>query len=425
VSLRWRIIRHFVLLTLLLQILILLLHSVFIGIPLLKVAVNDFASLITVLTHAWLAVPPVQRSALTQQYAAQYQLTFHAQDQLPKQLGQSCLPYPCLLEARLALQWGPGVHVGVESQTAQYWITLTAGAETVIISFPHQRIGSAPMTSLLASLGGSMLLALAVAWYLARRLTRPLPDLLHQVRDLVRGATPRKLTATGTGEIDALATALNQLAGQLREVKRSHATMLAGVSHDLCAPLARLRMVVALAREQPNAERFAAMERYLIQMERLVRDFLEFSQGVGRQPPVTIALQDLFAVLAVEFRVSVMGGTELAVWADHGLARVLCNLLENAQRYSPENTPVVLEAFQADGWVVIEVRDSGPGIPPSAIEQVFKPFVRLNLTRSLPQGSGLGLAIAHDICQMRGWTIRLTNRLEGGLCARLTVPFAP
>ena len=200
-------------------------------------------------------------------------------------------------------------------------------------------------------------------------------------------------------------------------------TLLAGISHDLRTPLARLRLGLAMMPENANPALIARMERDMEEMNRLIGGFLELAQGLGQEEerPVDLAalLGDLAQGTALEWRAQ---PPCIRAVAPVALRRILSNLIENALRYGG-GKPVSIALDCAEEWARISVFDRGPGIPPDQAEKVFRPFYRLDSSRSSATGgSGLGLAIARQLADANGWKIELLAREGGGTEARLTIP---
>jgi two-component system osmolarity sensor histidine kinase EnvZ len=197
--------------------------------------------------------------------------------------------------------------------------------------------------------------------------------------------------------------------------------LLAGVSHDLRSPIARLRMALELARDQPAPLLFDNMERYLEQMDELIGDFIDYGRGSSQRAPQPLDLASWLAQLANEHQAVLTACDDLTLATDPtALERVLVNLLENARRYAPASPPHI-ECKALRHQVQIDILDRGPGIPPELIERVFDPFYRIDPARQTP-GSGLGLAVVREICRAHGWRIELSNRPGGGLLAHLILP---
>jgi two-component system osmolarity sensor histidine kinase EnvZ len=213
------------------------------------------------------------------------------------------------------------------------------------------------------------------------------------------------------------------MARQVKALMDNRTTLLAGISHDLRTPLARLRLGLEMMPENANPALIARMERDMEEMNRLIGGFLELAQGLGQEEKQAVDLAALLGDLAqdtaLEWRAPPPCIREVAPMA---LRRILANLIENALRYGG-GKPVSMACDCAEGWSRISVFDRGPGIPPDQAEKVFRPFYRLESSRSSATGgSGLGLAIARQLADANGWKIELLAREGGGTEARLTIP---
>jgi two-component system osmolarity sensor histidine kinase EnvZ len=205
---------------------------------------------------------------------------------------------------------------------------------------------------------------------------------------------------------------------------------LAGVSHDLRTPLARLRLAVEMLVRKPGPQLVAQVESDIEAMDRLIGDVLTLARGFGHEASQRVALSDMLAELVrttpgAADKVQVETADIMLDVPAGALRRILANLLENALRYGG-GQPVTLCAGIADGLCRIGVLDRGPGIPPDELEAVFRPFYRLEASRSISTGgSGLGLAIVHQLAAAQGWRVTLQARAGGGLAAWLEIPFSP
>lgn len=419
-SLKRRVALTFVAWIAIFQIVVFCLSAWWVAWPLLRAASNDFAALIALSARTWVELPPERRGALNDALVAEHGL--HLIDAAaPLQGSRSYLPFIHLLERRLAELTGHTAHVVWDARQQRFVADVRVGSVPSRFAFARERIGTNPPLAILAILLASLVLVLLVAHLVSRRLTRPLIRLERAVQAVGRGETPALPADSGVRELDGLSREFNAMARQVHAHAQTRATLLAGVSHDLRSPIARLRMALELARAQPDPALFERMERYLEQMDGMIGDFIDYARGISRRPPQRLELSPWLAQLAKEHHAEFMRCGDVTVTADAAaLLRVLANLLENARRHAPGHPPQLACTQTRDG-VQIDVLDRGPGIPPHQVDRVFDPFFRLDAARQ-PPGSGLGLAIAREICRAHAWGIDLSNRDGGGLRARLTLP---
>jgi two-component system osmolarity sensor histidine kinase EnvZ len=190
-----------------------------------------------------------------------------------------------------------------------------------------------------------------------------------------------------------------------------------------------MRLALEMLGRRPDPALIERLDRDIEEMNRLVGGMLELARGLGREAPREVDVQVLLEGLASQAREA---GAEVAVNADEctvsaapmALRRLLSNLVSNAQRYGGRAVVELVARHESKG-IHIGVLDRGPGIPSNQIEAVFRPFHRVEASRSPGTGgSGLGLAIVRQLAQANGWTVELENRDGGGLAAWVTVPDA-
>jgi len=270
----------------------------------------------------------------------------------------------------------------------------------------------------------ALVLALAVAWLIVSRITRPLRALGEAAAAVGRGRMPEPLPERGAEELKQLAAAFNQMASDLNQHERERAEVLAGISHDLRTPLTRLRLEAEISIADESAQQ--AVIGDIEQMEAVISQFLDYARGDAGETPVAMDLEAMLHSL-VE-REGARGRPVDAHIAPlpaftgrpKALLRAITNLVENAHKYGQGQ--VSLSAQPADHQIIIEVADRGPGIPPDQAEHLKRPFTRLEAARSNTTGTGLGLAIVNRIAQLHGGQLDLMPRPGGGLLARLSLP---
>ena len=228
-----------------------------------------------------------------------------------------------------------------------------------------------------------------------------------------------------TSEIREVNIGFNRMAERLAKVEQERALMLAGISHDLRTPLARLRLETELS--VADLETRDLMAADIAQLDAIIDKFLDYA----RPEPTDLGPVLLSGVISrsiapwrnnQRFEIKVDVAEDLQVKAEQvELVRVLSNLLENARRYgqSPSDgiTRVEIVARVHDGWVLLRVRDQGPGVSEEALKNLTQPFFRGDAARTAATGSGLGLAIVERSVQRMGGTFSVFNNSAGGLMA--------
>ena len=302
----------------------------------------------------------------------------------------------------------------------------------------------AALRSVLPLAAAAPLLAAALWWLIALSL-KPLARMADQVRSRdVSSLQP--LPATGLpDEVAPLVSALNALLARLSEALASQRAFVADAAHELRSPLTALRLQAQLlgraADEPTRAQANQALVAGVDRAARLVEQLLALARhepggGIDAtgSPSQAVALAPLLRqVLAEAAPLVDARGMQLALRVeDEGfrvmgdadaLAMLARNLVDNALRYTPPGGQVDVRLAALDKSVVLQVDDSGPGIPAGERERVFERFVR-GSGASQASGSGLGLAIAQAIAQRHGARLQLDTSPLGGLRVELRLPAA-
>lgn len=296
----------------------------------------------------------------------------------------------------------------------EYWVML-----------PRERVQRPQALEWLGWGVAIMAFALLGAYLVVIRISRPLRYIARAARAVGQGRIPKPLDENGPGEIAEVSIAFNQMAGDLTELENDRAIILAGVSHDLRTPLARLRLGVEMSGAASDDVR--AMVSDIGEMNRVIGQFVDYGRS-DEDTPEAVKLAPLIedVIEADRLRgltIDLAIDPKATVYARPvPLRRALRNLIDNAERYAGTSEPLTISTEkQPDAWK-ISVRDHGPGVPESELEYLTRPFVRLDAARGNTQGAGLGLAIVDRITRGHGGRFALTNHPEGGLVASMTLP---
>jgi two-component system, OmpR family, osmolarity sensor histidine kinase EnvZ len=333
------------------------------------------------------------------------------------------------LEARFTEALGPGIEIRVQARTQTLWVRLPAGSGIYWIGFPlppRPGEGGEPSRALIIS--GALALALIIAAFIfARYLAAPLRQLESAVARVGRGETPQPLPESGPSEIAAVNRGFNTMLWNLRQIEHDRAVLLAGVSHDLRTPLARLRLGLELANADPATRQ--GMVADIEEMDRVIGQFLDFARG---EQGAALEIRDLNALAKsvaeryanngrdVRFEPGVLAPFSMRPTA---ITRLIGNLVDNALAYGAP--PVEIRTSASPGVAVLEVADRGPGIAANDVERLKQPFTRSTDSRARDDGApgaGLGLAIVDRIARLHGGRFDLAPRDGGGTIARVTLP---
>lgn len=410
---------------------------VFVLWPMGRRATDDLAGLMQLAAQTWTELPPDTRPAFEAELLRAHRIA--VQPALPASAGLPRLHgfYIGFLEDALERHQGRPrpVSTGAGPTPGEWWwAELSAGERHLAVGFERARLATRPLFALAVVLTGGSLALVLVAGWLARRIAEPVTRLEAAAAAVADGHEVPPLPETGPAELARLAAHFNTMTHRVRELLEARTTLLAGVSHDLRTPLARMRLALEMLRLKPGDEALLArLESDVDAMNALIGQMLELARGLGHEPAARFAarpwlIERVRAATAgsapVGIDIDVQAAQDLALHAAPGLlARVVDNLLGNALRHAVG--PIELVAEARDDGVRIEVRDRGPGIPPEQIDAAWRPFQRIETSRSpMTGGYGLGLAIVRQLAQSQHWPVGLHNRDGGGLCAWVRVPRA-
>ena len=285
---------------------------------------------------------------------------------------------------------------------------------------------------------GTVVLALAGGGVLRRSLTRRLEAIIRTSRQVIRGDLSERVPTRHSGdEFDELSDNLNQMLSQIQQGMDGVRRVSDNIAHDLKTPLARLRnRLEELRMVGPDTEqREQLIDQVVAEADGLLATFnallrIARIESRGKREAFTEVdlssilrdLQELYEALAEEKQLAFDfdAGQKIIMEGDRDmLFQALANLMDNAIKYTPEGGVVGLRMLELDGETLIQVCDSGPGIPESEHDNVIQRFYRMDESRTTP-GSGLGLALADAVFRLHGMELRFSNN-HPGLCVTVVV----
>jgi two-component system osmolarity sensor histidine kinase EnvZ len=308
------------------------------------------------------------------------------------------------------------------------WVDIAMGGRALRVGFDTRRFATRiPLTLILMTLAGT-LIAIVTSLLMVRRITRPLAALARASTRIGVGRRGEPLREEGAAELAELTRNFNQMERQLQVLMDNRTTLLAGISHDLRTPIARMQLELEFLEDNPDSEMIEGMRADLAEMDEIISAALQLSKGIAdeitKQTAVCALIESVIGEhrhrdVAIEFRCAAEIHRDLPRIA---LRRVLNNLLDNAIRYG-RGEPIEVRCEAVGERVRIEIIDRGPGIPEDQRAIVLQPFKLLEESRSRSLGGGgLGLAIVDQLCRMNDWRFELDAGDEGGTVARLSLP---
>lgn len=318
-------------------------------------------------------------------------------------------------EIRPALRGGRGVWVAMDSPLEQVWLFA-----------PLPRLRGWPPDPLQLGLSLGIGGLTAVLLFLSLEVQRPLQQLEQALGDVGLESRPAAVPLRGAGAVRRLGQRFNAMLERLDSADRERRTMLAGIAHDLRAPLTRLRLRLdgdAAAGDHSGVEPSRAGSRSrteadLAALERITGQFLLFAGAGGDEEPVGVPLEGLLAELAAVADASTLHldlqPLERRV-RPVALGRAIANLIDNALAHGQPPVRLSMRAGPGPDGFTIRVHDAGAGIPPDRWDRALEPFQRLDSARGAQGHCGLGLAIAARVAREHGGRLRAEGRgAEGG-----------
>jgi len=325
------------------------------------------------------------------------------------------------IEAALSRRVGDDVVLRGVPGTEAAWLDIPVGGHDLHAGFFPRRYAVKPPLAAIAVVALGTFLSLLTALFLVRRITVPLARAAGAARQVGAGELPEPLPETGPAELAELARRFNTMAAEVRALLDNRTTLLAGISHDLRTPMTRLQLNLEMLRDAPSPARIDRAVADLADMNKLIAGYLELARTTQAENRVRFDLAGLLEEAAVDANLPWPGAAPCMIEASRlAVRQIVSNLIQNAQRYGGTPVELVLECTGSLARVV--VRDAGAGIPDDQLEKVFRPFYRLETSRSQATGgTGLGLAIVRQLAETNGLKVVLRNRPQGGLEAILEI----
>ncbi|WP_370663879.1 sensor histidine kinase [Massilia forsythiae] len=319
----------------------------------------------------------------------------------------------------------PGFWVSFDIDGDKYWLMLER--ERLALT-RVQWLGWAALVGGLSLLGAALISSLV---------NLPLARLTAAARSIAQGKRPAALPERGSKEIIQANRSFNQMVDDLQQLENDRAVILAGISHDLRTPLARMQLELEMANLSTEAR--DGMQSDIAQMDAIIGQFLDFARPTEAATFVPVDLSGLLDDCARE--AERLADVRTSVDIEDGvlvpgnatdLRRVINNVIENARRYG--KTPG-LDVTEIDiachvkltghgRRAIVEINDRGVGVPDDQIQQLLRPFTRLDSARGQANGAGLGLAIVERVITRHNAELAVRNRDGGGLLLQFSLPLA-
>ena len=398
-------------------------------------AAEQIASLVNLTGVALGEADPINRVTLVKSMANQESVRL-----LPHEPGDKWEPFESdrfsrAIAGALRSRLGPDTLVASSVNGAPgLWVGFSIAKDAYWLQADPTRLQPVTTGTWLLWVGIAICATLIGSAAVARLINQPLRDLSFAASRIGEGEYESRLDEnTLTSEIRQVNMGFNRMARELAKVEEDRAVMLAGISHDLRTPLARLRLETEMSVEDEEAKRNMALD--IDQLDAIIDKFMDYARpGDVKLMPVHLsgvvdremaAFRDT-SQIQITSRVAI----DTKVLADDTeLGRVLANLFENARRYGLSIDTgiarVVVSYARTGPWVILSVRDHGPGVAEEKLGHLTTPFFRGDAARTAATGAGLGLAIVDKALHRMGGSLELANAEGGGLVARIRLKKAP
>ena len=313
--------------------------------------------------------------------------------------------------------------LNVWSDPADVLIDVQLPEGVLFVRTPRGRLFTTTSYVFILWMVGSSFILFAIASVFMRNQVRPIQQLATASEEFGKGRDMPEFKPYGAAEVRRAAAAFVVMRERIRRFVAQRTEMLAGVSHDLRTPLTRMKLELAMLGDTPSV---AGLKTDVADMERMVESYLAVVRGEGEEQTEPTDLSKVLEDIASNAQrdgnsvsLTTVGDLTLPL-RPQAIKRSLTNLVANATRHAAQ---VAIAAERHNRAVEVVIDDDGPGIPPQAREDVFKPFYRLDPSRNADTGGvGLGLTIARDVVSSHGGSIQLDSSPMGGLRARIRLP---
>jgi len=313
-----------------------------------------------------------------------------------------------------------------------YWFDTTSYKElvdlrikykngTLQIFFPKNKIApsSARVFALWIILPGFLLILISIVFL--KNQTRPIVNLAKAAEKFGKGEFVKEFRPSGAREIRQAAYEFDKMRKRISVHLNQRSEMLSGISHDLRTPLTRLKLQLALLKQQDVAKK---MSDDIEEMERMLNEYLEFSRHQKNEETETANINNLITEIIKKYdnkHINVQFGENVKInIRTNSIKRCLINLIDNGLSYGKK---IEIITKKTVGDAIIFIDDNGPGIPEHEYKNVMKPFYRIDKSRGQNKsGVGLGLSIANDIIYSHGGNISLEKSPLSGLRVKISLP---
>ena len=293
--------------------------------------------------------------------------------------------------------------------------------EIIQVFFPKSKIAPSSVRVFVLWITLPSIILILIAIMFLRNQTRPIVKLSKAAERFGRGERIDDLRPSGSSEIRKATLEFDRMMKRINKHLNQRSEMLSGISHDLRTPLTRLKLQLAMMDKKDTAKKMASD---IDEMEKMLNDYLQYAKSQSEEDYINVDINELVKDIVKNYEGSkyeMIINDNIEIQGRKNLIRrSIANVIENGLSYGNK---VFIELKKSVGNAVIIIEDDGPGVPKKEYENIFKPFYRIDKSRSLNKsGVGLGLSIAQDIVKSHGGNIVLSESKHKGLSVKITLP---
>ena len=321
----------------------------------------------------------------------------------------------------------------LKSKFTNYWFDTTSYKNLIDLRIkyedgyfqflvPKERVtsSSARLFALWITMPAFLLIAISIIFL--KNQTRPIINLARASEKFGRGENIEEFRPSGALEIRQAGYEFEKMRKRITRHLNQRSEMLSGISHDLRTPLTRIKLQLSFIKDKEISNK---LSNDVVEMEKMLNEYLQFASSSSEEKTETFDLSDLLETTVIKFeKKEIITDIPERVFLDgrkHLIERCFNNLIDNSIKYSNN---IIISLKKSTNSIIIIIDDDGPGIPKNERENVFKPFYKIDKSRSDSKSSvGLGLSIASDIIRSHGGNIKLETSPINGLRTKIFLPF--
>ena len=302
-------------------------------------------------------------------------------------------------------------------------IKIRSGSDVIEFLVPKDMVTTSSVRLFLLWTTLPSIVLIIIALIFLKNQTKPLVKLAKAAERFGKGDYVNDFRASGSQEIRKAAFEFDRMAKRINRHLNQRAEMLSGISHDLRTPLTRLKLQLAMLNQKDIS---TSMSKDINEMEKMLNDYLQFAKTQAQESSTMINLNNLLSSIIKKFNnnnLTLIKNDNVIEFKGRSIAlqRSFENIIQNGLTYGNK---VFISMLKGSRSATVIFEDDGPGIPEDQYKNVFKPFFRLDKSRSLNRsGVGLGLAIVEDIINSHGGIIQLGKSKNKGLLVKVSLPF--